>query len=645
MSGHGGWWVSFAITPVQGFIEAARSVRDLKTGSEMICVLVEAAIEAGRLAGGKLLYPVVDRPPHRHIPNQFVICFAGKEAATAGAESMRGAAAARWIGICGRERRSAGSPAFRSAAAARRIGICGQVKTQLDAVWPTGWDAGWDEQIKSYWDIRTLVLGWPEVTQGLHERLLGTLADPTPTRLHWDMLSAALNASKQVRRFPQDQGIGRAKCTMFGEWEQMGPGGDVREHAEFWRLHGGQAVLGPLRVRTNERLGAVALVKRFAPGCWEGLKGLLGEVRDTGWVALGSWIEHPGLAASVATYRGEVDKFNTEVRGQADTWSRYLLDDNVTKERPPDDLPKLTDHQKEAWNAVCDGRGAVRKAAKDAGLGEPPRYYAILAMDGDHIGKWLAGDFCDNDHPHDETYYRSLSTGLRDYAAKQVVPLVEKHQGEMVYAGGDDLLALLPLQEVMACAQQLRKVYPQLPGSKPTTATAGIVVCHYSHNLRDALHEVRQVLEEAKRRGRDLCGVRVLKRSGGDLTTYLGWRDDLTSFNSLYGKLRSGASDRWLHRLAQLRDDVANLVDGEPVAALITHFVSRSDETKSCAMEARALWIRIHSALDGQHTNLRALRHPPEVCPIRGDSGFWPSALGSYLDAVSIATFLGRGRD
>jgi CRISPR-associated protein Cmr2 len=202
----------------------------------------------------------------------------------------------------------------------------------------------------------------------------------------------------------------------------------------------------------------------------------------------------------------------------------------------------------------------------------PSDYYAVLFMDGDQMGKWLSGThedlpkFAEILHPQvreqlkgqsnwqtvlqtqrlmSPSLHAAISEALANFALKAVPFVVEKlHAGRLVYAGGDDVLALLPLADVLPAAHKLRALFSGEAkrfgndilvefGSKQwtgwleweerklltmgnrATASIGIVVAHRLHPLRDVLRQGREAEEDAKELyERNAICVRWLKRSG-----------------------------------------------------------------------------------------------------------------------------------
>ncbi len=84
-------------------------------------------------------------------------------------------------------------------------------------------------------------------------------------------------------------------------------------------------------------------------------------------------------------------------------------------------------------------------------------YFAVLAMDGDEMGKRLSGEK-NRDGPT-KGFRGDLSARLSNFALYCVRPIVEACDGRLILAGGEDMLALLPADTAVDCAQFLRLAY------------------------------------------------------------------------------------------------------------------------------------------------------------------------------------------
>ena len=193
----------------------------------------------------------------------------------------------------------------------------------------------------------------------------------------------------------------------------------------------------------------------------------------------------------------------------------------------------------------------------------PSPYYALLAADGDRMGATI-------DNLRDIDSHRKLSVALSKFARK-APNIVRTNGGSPIYAGGDDVLALVPLPKALACAQQLAQEFRNtIAGFKDEdaqspTLSVGIVITHHLEPLQDALGLARRAEKAAKKLdGKDALAVTLSKRSGEDRTVVGRWGDidkRLASLISLYGaqKIPSGVAYELL-RLASLLSELDEAV-------------------------------------------------------------------------------------
>ena len=182
---------------------------------------------------------------------------------------------------------------------------------------------------------------------------------------------------------------------------------------------------------------------------------------------------------------------------------------------------------------------------------EPEKYYAILMMDGDNMGRMLVGDdmkTVDNylhlkvvaqlpDELRDKikdvkrlitpATHSAISRALAHFSINVVPSIVEKYRGELIYAGGDDVLALLPIDSALACAYKIWREFGKdwdgwnlLPAKK---MSAGLLIAHYKHPLYDALDKVRSLEKKAKGMGRNAVAVGYLTRGGSYYEAVFNW--------------------------------------------------------------------------------------------------------------------------
>ncbi|KAF0247470.1 MAG: Crm2 family CRISPR-associated protein [bacterium] len=155
---------------------------------------------------------------------------------------------------------------------------------------------------------------------------------------------------------------------------------------------------------------------------------------------------------------------------------------------------------------------------------KPSAYYGLLQADGDAMGKAIAQQKNVEGH-------QAISKALSAFA-KGARQIVKENNGSLVYAGGDDVLAFLPLHTILKCAQQLAKdfheklkleMFPVESNISPTLSV-GIAIVHHLDPLSDALALVRKAEKAAKSLvNKKALAIIVSKRSGIDTTIKGHW--------------------------------------------------------------------------------------------------------------------------
>jgi CRISPR-associated protein Cmr2 len=158
----------------------------------------------------------------------------------------------------------------------------------------------------------------------------------------------------------------------------------------------------------------------------------------------------------------------------------------------------------------------------------PPRpYYALLLMDGDGMGEVV-----DEVAKLGEEKHQAFSQNLSRFAG-EAKTTVEEKQGVCIYSGGDDVLAMAPVSNVLPLALALQQrfyqeVYEKLPETigRPGvgTASAGIAIVHHLYPLSAALDAARKAEKAAKGvEGKTAVAIHALKRSGETLEVRSKW--------------------------------------------------------------------------------------------------------------------------
>ncbi|MFQ3620257.1 MAG: type III-B CRISPR-associated protein Cas10/Cmr2 [Spirochaetales bacterium] len=220
------------------------------------------------------------------------------------------------------------------------------------------------------------------------------------------------------------------------------------------------------------------------------------------------------------------------------------------------------------------------------------KYYALLLMDGDNMGKLVSGetigatwnsiiqnelkkklkgekgkieeiyrnawkDILGQSRMLTPAIHESISEALGDFALYCVAPIVKNYKGKLIYAGGDDVCAFLPLQNALQAAKEIRDAYHHTfryidpegtfhplsgdweikPGklslglgtSKDISISAALLFVHHKENLKWCIKEAHRILDEIakEQNGRNSLAVGLYKRSGGEPKIYVRkWEEE-----------------------------------------------------------------------------------------------------------------------
>lgn len=702
-------FLSFALGPVQSFIAGARSVRDLWSGSMILSYLTFRALlpvvkECGptalvypALRGvplldlwlrreqklDQLVQPLPEKKLSPCLPNKFVAVVPW---------GSNGETAKQLAADCESAARSAWNE------------IADAVHKQLKERWKSldqRWAKLWQQQIDNFWDIQTTVLPWRDKTDDgtLANLLQGKsafaeafkdtgaqrvreLAEAIPSndrpgyfqrsagqwQYRLELSARIMAAQRSIRRIPEatpDEAV-PPKCSLLGSYEQMGPA-DLSKSREFWE----EAVkaiskntIGGIRLGQHERLCAISLVKRFCGPAFFASQLELepSDFRypDTATVAAALWLQEVKIDPD------EVRKLPPD-KHWSGQWLHWSTDNQDEKEVP---CPQAIFAQ-------------IKGARQNPEIGSPPTYYAILMMDGDEMGKWLRGEKSPEVqkvmHRKLQDYFRGLSDSrveqaftaqrpvgpalhaaiseaLANFALQVAPPIIKNHNGTLIYAGGDDVLALLPTETALKCALELYNAYRgevsdnngaergyyRTAGGRevlmmgPTaTLSAGLAIVHYKEDLRFALEQARRAEKEAKATGRNALVLRTCRRSGEHSSALCPWTfvDSVAAWVQAF---RNKASDRWSYHL---RGELPTLQELplEAMAAEIRRQVNRAESatTKQFETEQRTAGEILAQQFGDYHTLMT------EKPRLRSTG----EALTHFLTLCQTASFLARGRD
>lgn len=227
--------------------------------------------------------------------------------------------------------------------------------------------------------------------------------------------------------------------------------------------------------------------------------------------------------------------------------------------RLPELFEEVTDENRRKA-AVQEARKALAAVLERVGVTTPVPYYAILVADGDRMGRAIERQTGFREH-------RELSRVLDGFAQSARSLVENEHGGELIYSGGDDVLAFVPLHRAVACAFDLADSFAKRLKGFPTdgeggtpTLSAGIGISHFMEPLRRALSTARKA-EKLAKRDRNSLAVIVDKRSGPPVSVVGPWGAldrQLTDYARMHRKEIDQIPDGAAYELREL----ARLLDG-----------------------------------------------------------------------------------
>jgi CRISPR-associated protein Cmr2 len=436
--------------------------------------------------------------------------------------------------------------------------------------------------------------------------------------------------------FPDEPG---EKCTVCGHREALhGNGRTRKELREFWRTISGKLVPLDIREDGSERLCSICTVKRLFPRV--AVQTIERDIPiaypSTSTMASLLWrasvleqsCKNATLQEAVSAFLKALKQClpESDYKIGAANFCPKLKD--LAKGHPlgkaaedfleydgdvffPDGLTSLLankpDVEQIRKDKLVTAQSDLLRAAKTAKAGEPSPFYALLLMDGDRMTKII------EEHVDKR---KEISKALGNFCKRTIDEITKSGNscGRVVYAGGDDLLVLLPLETALATAKALREAYIKSfeeiavfkdTGLKPTISAA-IIYAHMNTPLQAIVHRAHELLDRTAKEqaGRDAFAIEVWKRGGPALCFARPWDSKdgenvnwVDRISELKDRLEKGQySSSFLHHLKE-RCDFFMLSDGEPIVSehdflefMVTEY--QKSRTRSLSVDEAKVIVR-----------------------------------------------------
>lgn len=494
-----------SVGPVQSMILAARKSRDLWSGSWLLSELAKATAEylykLDQIGKDNLVFPYTDHPDNDlKAGSSFSVGNKIQVVVSAGsAEEVRQIAESA---------KQAARNAFYEMAEASVASL--KKKQQIR-------QAVWDQQIDDYIEVQ---VAWAKITNGNQGYLKAS-----------QLAAEVLASRKSSRNFsvqhnnPFEAGLTIPKSALDGIRETVLPENNsdlllnVRRQLDLSRTEkmADSEQLDTLAL--TKRLGASAKVEQFTSFSRVTAHAWLGGLNETELKQLNEAYE-PLVALDLAT----------RTTGNEGAYEAFAYDAQLLYvsrlERELEDCKASNDL--EAYDALSKLRDTLKPIWKDKG--QPCSYGVLLLADGDKMGELL--DAAKNQKEHQD-----ITKALSAFAG-QVAQITRKHAGHTIYAGGDDVLAMLPLYSAYKAAKELSELFTKslkhisdtLKTNTPTLSV-GLAIAHMMtpfgiiRQLAGQAEKTAKGDHLAKEKQRNALGITLSVRSGNITHIRLRWDD------------------------------------------------------------------------------------------------------------------------
>ncbi len=320
----------------------------------------------------------------------------------------------------------------------------------------------------------------------------------------------------------------------------------------------------------------------------------------------------------------------------------------------PDRLPSILEEgipDGVTDEALERGRTAQRHFLKGLGDLSPDRvgaYYGLLLADGDRLGRLL-------DELASLESHQAVAAALGDFA-QRAAEIVREGAGSLVYAGGDDVLALVPLHTALAVARSLSEAFSNalaevaapLGPERAPTLSVGLALCHHMAPMSESLALARDAERLAKTQ-RSSLAILARKRGGADQAALGTWTASPALDERLVRWAKALYEDRLpdgvaYHLEAAVRDFEIEAPGTEAgadphrgvIASLLRRVLERRRAQHGDEAMTGALHDALHSALEqaarGGLSTVDAARHlSAEIQIARLFLSAWQVAFGADL--------------
>lgn len=472
----------FSIGPVQEFIAQARRTRDLWFGSFLLSELSKAGAKKFQELGGTLIFPVFNESSAKtnNAPNKI-------------------------LGGISHEQPSSIARQVKKAIYDKWKEYADFVREIVDPYIQIG---TWNRQVD---DLIEFYAVWTEM-QTQEE---AANASASPYHLALQEVEGLMAARKTLRDFKQNE-----PGALFGEPKSSLDGGreSVFQKQKTPQQVAQLAQLAQWGIGEHESLDAISVIKRLSIHKHPSMT--FPSVCDKAFAPYQNMLKQNEQKKAATQYVKDVETYLKNMNltvapldlSEASLFYERRIEDyleqrglvGTTRTEAKNDITQLLEKYFKGEYSKHHGRPIKPPV--------PSPYYAFLMADGDKMGSQL------RNIQHVESHI-AFSKTLSTFASK-ARGIISKCEGTLIYGGGDDVMAYVPVHQCLEAAGKLQREFVSTMkahqhSETPPSISIGIAIVHMLEPLEEVRSMARQAEQYAKQE-RNSLAIHFQKRGGGD---------------------------------------------------------------------------------------------------------------------------------
>jgi len=341
---------------------------------------------------------------------------------------------------------------------------------------------------------------------------------------------ALLAARKNTRNFDPLESTGKPKSSLDGFRESVIPEEAYPKYKDNEKTKGKKIrdLYNHYHAKEGEQLSGVDLLKRLGKGKKEADFPSTSELAAAPFF---EWMKKNKIKETdIIDGLKQILKDNEWQENQISEGRALVFESRLMEYLP---LKAVREKAREEYAKILD---------EHVGKKRPSPYYALLIADGDNMGKVI-------DSKNDEIAHRELSKLISEFAIA-VPKIIKEFQGTCIYAGGEDILAYLPLHTALACAAKLEADFKEIMKNQiftengkqfQPTLSGGLVIAHHLTPLSEVFKLARNAEKKSKTvTGKNALTIILNKRSGAERMVRDNWPALIKRFQVMIEMTRKG---------------------------------------------------------------------------------------------------------